>query len=421
MLQWLQLPTQCLHQLQKSKQEKLRLVKILLASKGRLSYFSMNKKPIQFWYLFNYLIRIVIATRQSRMTSSALPEKPSPEKKGVTMEAAKGRQLACASCQNIFDTRDSVVLHLLRQRRGLNGLLKCPFCAKKQVNGDDCFLEEVPKEEGNSRISKPKKTTAGSPLANRRASAGAPPENPTQADTLKSSLESEPRNIITQQQRHHVELAYKRAKNDDKDKSDEPVKVSVLINDSPSSESRLAVPKANEYKNGNICQYCGFVAGSFREVQFHINTHLAKSYPCEFCSHIYRSKQGVLKHIMRHHANQPNSSMNEGPEIASGGNKKRKLAVSEDDSGHQTASNFSDYSDSSPHSQDDSNSSFKGSFSSAGQLNSGALGGGGKGGQEQFFAPNTSFAPTPTFEQQHSIFMPGREQRVEKVLDLANF
>lgn len=325
------------------------------------------------------------------------------EAKEVKMQLLKGRFLTCKSCGQDFDTKDPVVLHLLRQNRKICRTMTCPFCEKvlmeskntsavkanpsipsrvkvnqRENSGTPFHQDFSNKNAENSSLSKPVSSSVHPPttrLQNKRklSSSSAsnepkklkltnsiiprhsessssepllgilipPQECKPQLQMLSShpfpaamsmSQPTTPSTPLLAQQAGQVKLDYeityrqprgkgsrggmsgrrtsggssKSSGNEDSQNASapSPLAVSVLINNNPfPSATRLAVPKGREFKKGQIrCPYCGFEAKSVREVQFHVNTHMAKSYPCEFCPKIYRSKQAVINHTEKYHS-----------------------------------------------------------------------------------------------------------------------
>ncbi len=146
---------------------------------------------------------------------------------------------------------------------------------------------------------------------------------PVRSDQVKHSYEITYRQPFGKGSRgglvrgRRISISSRTSEDDSKSLVEAPLKVSVLINNNPyPSDKRLAVPRGKEFQKGDIrCPYCGFEAKSVREVQFHVNTHMPKSYPCEFCSHIYRSKQGVMNHTQKHHPNEYNNLKDQSSDI----------------------------------------------------------------------------------------------------------
>lgn len=334
------------------------------------------------------------------------------------------RHLTCESCSHNFDTKDPVIVHLLRQSRNDNGTLKCPFCPKVLLEDGSSPIKGVAGNGANSTNKQKDASTIIPPkdnLSNKRKSIGSlgsdegnakkiiskvkatPPEttakcnevaskwkvaaiplvrqpslrvqqkrklsspvetatttphkkvhNPkptpsTPVSTVKvlkkAPTESTPAAglvpVRSDQVKHSYEMTYRqshgkgsrggmlgghrnsrsgRTRTSDEDSRssvETPLKVSVLINNNPyPSDKRLAVPRGKEFHKGDIrCPYCGFEAKSVREVQFHVNTHMPKSYPCEFCSHIYRSKQAVMNHTQKHHPNEYSNLKDQSSDI----------------------------------------------------------------------------------------------------------
>ncbi|CAL8135006.1 unnamed protein product [Orchesella dallaii] len=410
---------------------------------------------------------------------SAPPPIPSPEEQSDSELIDEGsEQLACGSCRHQFDTRDPVVLHLLRQNRNENGALKCPYCVKVQLKKSDFLASKMelrtspvrnlsmrrrsrstgsnerPKRildrqllnKGKRRKPLVESTVSASPLALLDSlSSPAVPASPVSAQAIFKTTSSSSSSLRKRNFNRSFGVAYKQSDGTNGDRStidgeqrrssevlrskkysdaETPLKLPVLINDKPLTNDRLAVPRAREYDKSNItCQYCGFVANSFREVQFHINTHMAKSYPCEFCAAIYRSKQAVLKHTANHHAEEAkakqllsgtepadygDSSMGAGKVYLNGNSSSMTSELSGEEYDQLTNSNL----DSSVMIHDETSASSH--FHPQEEENAGT----GYGFQEKYFSTDTDNALYEN-SQPHEFVMV--DTSLEKVVDLANF